>query len=230
MSSILKALKKLEDENGANRPAALKIDSDILKGENPPRYSATGVVLAALLLFAGGSLATYLFMKQVRSPASQNILHETASSSTSRIRIPPSAALKTEKLPESVEITPAKNPGIPKTTVASTPQIRTGTVKSDRKSPLLQNNPPAKTDDRKNIKTVTEIQPQAPVKSAVPVLRVNGIAFQDGTSDNVAIVNGVPVSDGAIVEGAKVESIQKNRVRFSHNGVSFEIQLGKSNR
>lgn len=230
MSSILKALKKLEDENSANRPAPLKIDSDILRGETPKRYSTTGVVLTALLLFAGGSIATYLFMKQASSPASPVTSNEITSSSAPRIRITQSTDVKTEKLPESIEIAPAKNPQIHKTTVASTPQIRSGATKSDRNGSLPQKNPPAKIDDRNIVKTVTAIQPQPPVKTAAPVLRVNGIAFQDGTSDNVAIVNGIPVSDGAIVEGAKVESIHKNRVRFSHNGVSFEVQLGKSNR
>jgi len=229
MSSILKALKKLEDEKGANRPDTLKLNSDILRGENPKRYSATGVVFAAFLLFAGGSIATYLVMKQAISTKSQSV-SQKAASSTNPIRTPASIHVKTEKLQEPVEIAPAKSPGINKTTVVSTPQIRTGAVKSDRNGSLQQKNPPAKNDDHNNIKSVTAIQPQAPVRTAAPALRVNGIAFQDGTTDNVAIINGVPVSDGSIVEGAKVESIHKNKVRFSYNGESFEIQLGKSNR
>jgi general secretion pathway protein B len=63
-----------------------------------------------------------------------------------------------------------------------------------------------------------------------PALTVSGIAFQDGSNDNMAIINGIAVSRGATVEGVRVEDIQKDRVRFSHSGEKFEVLLNKSNR
>jgi general secretion pathway protein B len=65
---------------------------------------------------------------------------------------------------------------------------------------------------------------------AVPALRVNGIAFQGGGADSVAMINGEPFSSGAVINGAKIEEILKNKVRFSCNGELFEILLGQSNR
>lgn len=64
----------------------------------------------------------------------------------------------------------------------------------------------------------------------IPTLRVNGIAFQDGTAESVAIINGVPVSSGSVVDGVLINGIYKNRVEFSYNGEKFEINLGQSNR
>ena len=63
-----------------------------------------------------------------------------------------------------------------------------------------------------------------------PLIKVNGIAFQGNGPGSVAVVNGVPVANGSMIEGARVEDIQKDRVRFSYGGEKFEVDLGKSNR
>lgn len=71
-----------------------------------------------------------------------------------------------------------------------------------------------------------------PLSAAPPkiaVLKVDGIAFQDGTAEGVAVVNGVAVSKGSEIEGARVEEIQKDCVRFSRGAEKFEIILDKSN-
>jgi len=78
-------------------------------------------------------------------------------------------------------------------------------------------------------KSVSPFVPTAPlVPPTRPVLKVNGIAFQDG-ADSVAVINGVTVSNGSVIEGARVEEIQKDRVRFSRGGERFDIILDKSN-
>ena len=63
-----------------------------------------------------------------------------------------------------------------------------------------------------------------------PSIEVNGIAFQDESTDRVAIVNGVSVSNGSIIGGAKVEDILKDLVRFSYGGEKFDVALGQSTR
>jgi hypothetical protein len=63
-----------------------------------------------------------------------------------------------------------------------------------------------------------------------PAIKVNGIAFQDGGSDSVAVVNGISVSNGSVIEGARIEEIQRDRVRFSFGSEKFEVMLGKTNR
>src|SRR6185369_2108087 len=63
MSSILKALKKLEDEKIARKPDSIKLDAEILHDNASPRFSLLGIALTAALLFVCGSAATYLYMK-----------------------------------------------------------------------------------------------------------------------------------------------------------------------
>ncbi|MEI6213643.1 MAG: hypothetical protein WCP10_06010 [Desulfuromonadales bacterium] len=46
----------------------------------------------------------------------------------------------------------------------------------------------------------------------------------------MAIINGVPVVIGSKIEGAVVEEIRKERVRFSYKGDIIEVSLGRSNR
>lgn len=227
MSSILKALKKLEDERGASRPDTLKIDSDILRSESSQRYSTTGVVLAALLLFAGGSVATYMFMKQDALPVKLNNIVSEKIQSPSNTQTPTASDVKTEKLPENAEIVPARRSDSVKAAISKPQKKAVASV--PEQSRTLQLNSDIKHEDRKKIRNETTVQPRIESKT-VPLLRVNGIAFQEGVSDSVAVVNGIPVSAGSVIEGVKVDVIQKNRVRFNYNGDTFEIQLGKSNR
>lgn len=234
MSSILKALKKLENEKTAHRPESLKINSDILRGESLRRNSTSGLVFAAFLLFAGGSIATYLYMKPDSSPFVDATTKTTKMSGIARPDKPkpPTAVrantdIKTEELPKAVEIVPAKNHIINRPIPPKLQKQIAATKFAPIKTPVpLEQH---KSDQQKKISTTTATQlPMASV--TVPKLRVNGIADQDLSSESVAVVNGVLVSVGATIEGVRVEAIQKDRVRFSHKGDNFEIFLGKSNR
>jgi general secretion pathway protein B len=70
--------------------------------------------------------------------------------------------------------------------------------------------------------------PKAPVRTTqLPSLTVNGLALSDGEKRK-AIVNGVSVSVGSVIEGARIEDIQENRVRFSRGGKKFEITVGST--
>jgi general secretion pathway protein B len=70
--------------------------------------------------------------------------------------------------------------------------------------------------------------PKAPIRTTpLPSLTVNGLALSDGEKRK-AIVNGVSVSVGSVIEGARIEDIQENRVRFSRGGKKFEITVGST--
>jgi general secretion pathway protein B len=60
-------------------------------------------------------------------------------------------------------------------------------------------------------------------------LTVSGIAWQKESTSRLAVVNGVPVIQGAVVAGARVEEILPDRVRFTRgDSRSFEVFLGKT--
>lgn len=236
MSSILKALKKLEDEKSARRPDSLRIDAEILRGESLRSTSSMSVLLVAAFLFVCGAGATYVYMKR-----------ETGKIS---VRETPVAAV----LPSERPLPAAPAPAAAKIVAhlqknddrAQVPQpVKITAPKSEAKhaipSPLhaAPSKPIIKHQSVRAVKPSVTIRPAvAPTmpsaedvsRPAAPMLKVNGIAYQDGGADSVAVVNGISVSSGSVIEGAKVEDIQMDRVRFSCGGEKFEVLLGKSNR
>lgn len=214
MSSILKALKKLEDEKTARAPHALNIDAEILKGgrRNTP---VIGYTLTALALFACGAGITYYTM----TPKSQPIIPSRQEAQY------PAAGISVQT---SAEVTPAVTSPHPASITKSPPVLsapvpaRTvlGTKAPDRQPP-------------KNVAAAPAAPSPArlavvPHVAAPPHLKVNGIAYQDESADSVAVINGQSVSIGTTVDGARVEAILKDRVKFSRSGKTFEVMLGAS--
>lgn len=233
MSSILKALKKLEDEKTSRFPDSLNIDSDILKSSHESRKMSPLVVLLLLLLmFGGGAGAAYFIMKgnnkQPVAAAPQPITVVTAASSspvapqtakpTATSAAKPVSAL-VQKKPSAVT---AQKPQLKKAAAVSAqhsvakPSPARSTAQQSSNKPL-----PAADNGAKN---------ELPVSATMPTLRVNGIAFQNNSADSMAIINGIPVSNGSTVEGATVEEIRRDRVVFQRSGEKFEVKLGQANR
>lgn len=233
MSSILKALKKLEDDKAARRPDALKIDSEILRSsDTPSRLSPVSAIVLAMLLLAGGSSATYFFMQRDKAPAPVAVQTPAASVQNKPV-VPAPPVIKTERLPAEVPVVPSaslKKAEVSRPKADNTPPpIKTATVAAPPAPKQIKPAPPAKPVQQARAAVPTGASPASSAKGA-PALRVNGIAFNDGGGDSVAMINGVPLSSGAAIEGVKVEEIYNNRVRFSYNGEKFEIPLGQSNR
>ena len=64
MSSILKALKRLEQEKAVRRPHETRVDAEIIR--NVPLHRRTPlfvILLGAVTLFLGGGAAVYLVLK-----------------------------------------------------------------------------------------------------------------------------------------------------------------------
>lgn len=230
MSSILKALKKLEDDKATRRPDELRIDAEILRSDNSSRFSSAGILLTSLLLLAGGSGATYLYLKMDKAAELAN----PGLPAISRQNQPPVSAssdIKTEQLPPALVVVPAKQQITPGAGTSKPHQSPMPSRTAPATAP-----PPAKPLGAPKPAAglpKTSSHPTPPISAsvkAVPALRVNGIAFQDGGAGSVAMINGVPVSSGSVIEGVKIEDIFKNKVRFSYNGEIFEIPLGQSNR
>jgi len=223
MSSILKALKKLENDRSLSKPNHQRIDDKILQDGSSARLSRTAVALVAIALFVCGSGATFVYMKRTVTDevaARQSTLSRTASDSQPQNRVitppvlpptsaPPPLSPKTIALPglqDHLPMDPAKA--------------------SNAKQPVK----PAEIAPEFDSKPVTAPSPAPKGVVSRPILTINGIAFQDGGSENLAVINGITVSSGTLIEGVMVEDIQKDRVRFSQGGEKFEIILNKTNR
>ncbi len=227
MSSILKALKKLEHERSERSLDLLKIDTDILKTTDARSFSPFAMALLLLLVFGGGVAVAYYFMKSSTVPLATTTKAQPAI--TAENQLPPVTHLmsKPDSLPPEIIVVPARK----EPTGEKIPQRH---LKKPATTAKETNPDTAKTTDLNISKKSSEMDTAEKkgflAAARAPTLRVNGIAFQNGTADSMAIVNGVPVSSGSIIEGATVEEIQRDRVLFQCNGEKFEIRLGQSNR
>jgi general secretion pathway protein B len=231
MSSILKALKKLENDTSHRKQEQLGIDARILQDGVSDRFSRTAMSLIVVAIFVCGSGATYFFMKhdaaKVTVPQTQSSQRETG--------IQPQVSAGTPLL-----IRGAARPATPPLLLSKMPPVSRevqlhSSTRSDSARQSAKESQPSQGGKLVEIAPISGLKPiLAPTTAAGagtrPALTINGIAFQDGGVDNLAVINGVTVSSGAVIEGVKVEEIQKDRVRFSQGGEKFEIILNRSNR
>lgn len=228
MSSILKALKKLEHEKSGRFPNLLKIDSDILRAADSTRsFSPSVLVLLFLLVFGGGAAVAFFFLKDTKTLTTakpQPVI--TAKSLSSPVSAP---VIKPETLPDEIVVVPARRE--PSGEASRKQQQKSAAAGNVADSIVKKPTRAAVSGVFEKAKEATEaVKKELPAAAAVPTLRVNGIAFQNSSADSMAIVNGVPVSSGSIVEGITVVEVRNDRVLFQRNGEKFEIKLGQSNR
>lgn len=243
MSSILKALKKLEQEKTSRRGGNPDIARGILrsapKGRQKPRWlfpvSVAGTALAA-------SLFTYALMS--------GFPHITRSAAP---------AAKLQEAVESPVIIAPKAPAIPAGDDEGLCSTENRSVDAASKSVRTEKYPISGRPSAIKIKPLTPLSVAAGKASSfsvtspplqkkqepygkvaqtaqfssghpLPALMVTGIAWQKGGVDKVAVVNGISVTEGVSVEGARVEEIFQDRVRFSFGSQTFDVVLGKPGR
>ncbi|MBK5276793.1 MAG: hypothetical protein JJE30_17325 [Desulfuromonadales bacterium] len=221
----MKALKRLENEQTARKPDSFKIDAEILKSGSSRRFSSIAVILAAIAVFACGGSAVYFFLKR-----------DMVSVQPSRTS---GTAIKTEHSDGSVTLS------IPAAEQSSGNQVPVPETVQPMITVTVPDHKPAATTQQTRVAQPPQTAPPVvippeskpvflpPVPAAVPVaksvLKVEGIAVQDGGAESLAVVNGTTVSRGSVIEGARVEEIQKDWVRFNRNGESFYVVLDKLN-
>ena len=213
MSSILEALKKLEDEKAARLSGAGNIAGKVLKAGRRPRQKPVWWLPAGMALAAAvAAVITYGLMGGFitgRAPAP-----------------PPITAPPLPQLPRAPAVAPPVEPVLPATARHEKAPSRATS------SPAIRQTPRTEPISRPPIENRREERPVAPPPSAaveeIPSLRVSGIAWQKDGADRLAVVNGRSVTEGGVIEGARVEEIFPDRVRFSLAGRKFDISLGKA--
>ncbi len=85
--------------------------------------------------------------------------------------------------------------------------------------------PPKRRLERSLPKKKSAALPAPPSQTATPRIVVSGIAYQEDRAVRFAIVNDRALGEGEAIEGALVEEILEDRVRFSKTGTTFEVPL-----
>lgn len=248
MSSILKALKKVEEEKNARQNAA-PLASDVVKprrGRQPVSRWKIPAALAAVALVA--VLSTYAVMGGFSSSKQGKAVAVASMGAASSAPAPVAEQVQPVTFPADGASagTPAQSGSGQKTEVVAlsaarqpiNPPLRVaagnGSISPATKSAPASAVKPAATTPA----VALSRQPEAFVRTTTGSVvvrdnhaefKVNGIAWQKESSSRLAVVNGVAVTQGATVDGAKVVEILPDRVRLSRGGRTFEVVLGKIN-
>lgn len=226
MSSILKALKRIEQQKvvrkGADHDIAWIVrDADFRPEKKRQWTMAASFVTVALVAV----LSTYWFMGGFRDAprdSQPRLGTEVGSSPGTRpsgLDTPPGSTPDSATVPSAVANRPAEKdlrrpageeplkgglPGSEKPPIVSPgiPQPHVALPSRPDPAPVLQ----------------------AP-KPSLPALTVSGIAGEKDSPNHLAIVNGKSVVEGSLVDGVKVEKILPDRVRFTFENRSFDVPL-----
>jgi general secretion pathway protein B len=224
MSSILKALKRLEEDKAERSDVPVDIGRDILR---QPRRQRRSTALPALsLAVAGGLVVVGLLLmlnlwKSVKTPGFTTKIEPAVGAppaTPQQSAVAPSDRLSDYREPEVVEVRMAAPPAA----IANKPPVTSTSRPAEHPTEAAA---PAKTPD-----LAPPAKPAAPAvvqQEARPHLVVSGIVYQPDRQARLAVVNDLPVMEGTVIEGARVEEILADRVRFAWEGGTFEVELGE---
>ncbi|UFS71296.1 hypothetical protein LPW11_03670 [Geomonas sp. RF6] len=254
MSSILKALEKVEQERNARHEGPLGRFQKEREQRRPwvvPACVVAGAAAAALITFAamGGFSA--------KNTAPQGVAQAPVAPAPLAAPVPEPAPLPVEVISTPAvqeEGKPAPKPKVTSPSPASPAaqaaaeapaavQVALPTVVVKKSAVALpphravqetaarkQQHPAAKVG-----LSATAHPSPAPAAAAVSApqpapsheIRVTGIAWQKDAGNSVAMINGRQVYEGETVEGARVKEILQDKVRFvGSGGATFEVPLG----
>jgi general secretion pathway protein B len=237
MSSILKALKRLEQQKMVRKDADHDI-AWIVRGEDyrpeKKRQWPMFVSLVAVALLA--VLSTYWFMGGFHG-ATRGSLSRSGKEARSSSGIPPVTvpAPPQSSRPDTPPVSIHDSATVPPAVVNGPAEkiLRRSTAELSLKSDREGGKGPATALPRvPQPQAALRPRPEpAPVpltpKPSLPTLKVTGIAGEKDSPVHLAIVNGTSVVEGSMVNGVKVEKILPDRVRFTFENRSFDVPLDR---
>lgn len=236
MSSILKALKKLEQEKTLRREGEIDLSREILRDawRRKTRFPwpwAGAITLIVLLL-----ALVAILLSRGTSPVQTAPAQVRTQPPSGEMR-PPLESKHAQPHPTLAK--PSQVPSRPAETVLQKPAAATP-VQTTAKVPvpLAPQQPQPQAESPSLPPTAlppatpppAAKKPAAPAEPAEPAFSVSGIAWNKDSADRLAIVNGMPLTTGSVVGGAVIEEILPDRVRFSRGGGKFEVHLGKGSK
>lgn len=210
MSSILKALRRLEEERARKSSVAPEIAASLLRSGARRRPTSPWIWPAVITVVV--AMAAALLWSWRPAPVANQIDTPVASPATSSRAV--TAGRGGEVIIEEVidQHRPVLLPPVPPVVPAPAPlpvKINPSPPNAEPgvTTPVAANKPvPALIEER-----------QSPVVSA--------IAWQEDSSARMAVVNGLPVMTGELVGTARVQEILRDRVLFTEAGLLFTVYV-----
>lgn len=229
MSSILKALQKLEQEKATHRQGAPDVAADIVKPAAARQRSPWLIPAAMAGMTILTVIVTYALMGGFsrRNPAPVAAVPPIVSppqgiASTVTPAVSPVTEIisPTKPIPDN-----RKNQGQNQ----AAPELPAGTAVPQQAPPRHPALPLPEPQDQPAPPVQAKVEPVTqPATPPLPALKVTGIAWQKDNASRLAMINGAAVLEGGMVEGARVEEIFPDKVRFTMGKRIIEVPLGKS--
>ncbi|NIQ98357.1 MAG: hypothetical protein GWO11_07935 [Desulfuromonadales bacterium] len=206
MSTILKALKKLEQDKLRKGEGRSEIAFDILKASPTSKRSTVLPLILSVSVFVFVAAAAIYFMTIPDWIGDTASIPPPPSEESAAVETSPKEVLETAPMvrPQTV---PPEDAGIQtadgKTTVSSPEKAREP----------KQSVPNSRTDEE----IITDSR-----------WIVSGIAWQENQEQRLAVINGFPVMTGTVIDNAMVTSIEEDRVVLVHEGRSLSVPLKMS--
>ena len=248
MSSILRALKKVEQEAASGRqPAGEKPEAAAVGGEAPPKRASrrfrtvgTLILAAAILVFSG-----VYFSRAPQEPSVAVVDAEPEKSAEKPVETPGGPAPRPKEPDPGLSGKPAEVPAVPAPAAASAPEtavdpppapVMPATAQEQLPPPTILPEADATTvlDDRTVPPPAPQSSPPPPQTSkpapeappaSRPALTLEGIVWSDAPQDRMAIINGKMVHEGDVIEGVRIRSIREDDVEVSANGERWTVRF-----
>jgi general secretion pathway protein B len=222
MSVILDALKKLDREKSSSRSGTANIAVEILKSDDLPRPEKrvppyvtiaflTAIATAAItygVIVKGGFLSKSSPPPAMSSPAGKQ------EGAPMTLPSEPVRSVRDEISPVPPEIQPSV-----KSKKAAAPSVENKGDETKIKQKVIVK----ETDIGPEKANIPAEHPPHGTATTSPSLNVSAIVWYEEPSKRFAMINGLIVTEGSVVEGMKVEEIYPDRVRFLHHNQHLEV-------
>ncbi|WP_136526686.1 hypothetical protein [Geomonas ferrireducens] len=245
MSSILKALEKVDESQRPRRAASGGIGRG--RDRRPawllPAWTLGGASVAAIVTYAlmGGFTRPTTVAEKPARPAVAEAPAKTVQHPVAEKQQPvqqPVAAKPGEPVAKTSAKPVAQStpPALAAKPVRSTAKVAATPAATKQQAAVKVTQPLQKVRPVSNAAlqpasmeaaAVAAVVPDPAPQKSRPAIRVSGIAWQNSSEASFAMVNGHALRQGAVVEGYKLEQIYEDSVRFSNSkGNSLVVPLG----
>ena len=219
MSSILKALRKLEEETpryGESQPYPVDVKKTVENGVNKKQtYYKLFLILFSAIIIVSGSL--FLLTRQTTSKGKNT----PDAVLVIRKAIPPRPKKENVKIASVPDLKPRKKRARPSNRIKKNlPGSRQVKIPASRK--VMKEK--SYGDNRTKSKSARSA---IPFKSAGSSgLKLQAIAWSSDSKERIAVVNGRILREGSSIEGALIIKIDKNDVSFQKGGEQWRQKFG----
>jgi len=225
VSSILKALKKLEEEKVRRGERPVDLAVDIHRGGRRHRPSPLVPIVWVLLGVGLAGVATWL----LRGPGPEKIPAAALSQPPASLQAPQASLPAAPVAPDMPMIDTPSAPVPPTSRAAPEPKPAAAGVR--KAVPAASAGSKVPVDSQRHSRTHAPEardsgrEAKAPAGTDPSGLQLTGIVWQKDPASRMAIINDLPVMVGTDIEGVKVIEIHPNRVVVSAHGKKMELLL-----